>query len=126
MKTLDDGYIVLRALQREDYAPLERVINDGELFKSSYTMIPRPEHLQTYIAQSIQESLLHDAFAFVIEHRSSREVVGFTRVLFKKEFPFCVEIASTFIAKSWQRKHINSRAKCFYWSTFLRLKRCSV
>lgn len=108
---LQNRLVTLSLLQNSHLGSLESVINDGALYNNSYTMIPRPENLNTYISQSIREHKNDFSDAFVIEHLPSKLIVGFTKILHHKEIPSCVEIASTFIRQSFQRQYINSNTK---------------
>lgn len=105
-----------RQVRLEPLAPqhrdgLARAILDGELWKLPVTIVPRPDDLGEFLdaAQAAWAAGRELAFATVDEE--SGTIVGSTRFRCVEMAHKRLEIGFTFIARSWQRTHINTEAK---------------
>lgn len=110
--TLEGRRVRLVPLSREAHeAGLAQAIGDGELWALPVTFVPHPLDLETYFnaADAAQRSGRELAFATL--DADSGTVVGSTRFRCIEAAHRRVEIGATFIARSWQRTHINTEAK---------------
>jgi RimJ/RimL family protein N-acetyltransferase len=90
---------------------LAAALGDGELWNLWVTTLPRPEGLPKYLADA--EAARRDGreLPFATIDRATGLVVGCTRYRNMELAHRRVEIGATFIAKSWQRSHVNTEAK---------------
>jgi RimJ/RimL family protein N-acetyltransferase len=84
---------------------------DGQLWKSTFTIVPSRDTMADYIASAlIAQAQGHD-LPFVIIRKSSGLVVGTTRFYFIDRDNRHVEIGYTWLAASAQRTGVNTEAK---------------
>ncbi len=86
-------------------------ISDGELWALPVTFVPHPQDLGDFFAAAEAAQLAGRELAFATVDAESGTVVGSTRFRCIEAAHWRVEIGFTFIAKSWQRTHINTEAK---------------
>ena len=84
---------------------------DGELWNMHVTRVPRPQEVDAYIARAQEEFNNGAGVAFATIDIASATVVGSSRFMHANLEHKRAEIGTTFIAKSWQRSHINTEAK---------------
>jgi RimJ/RimL family protein N-acetyltransferase len=90
---------------------LAEALADGELWNLRVTTLPRPEALPGYLADAEAARLEGRELPFVTIDRASGRVVGCTRYRNMDLAHRRVEIGATFVARSWQRSHVNTEAK---------------
>ncbi len=103
--------VLLEPLERKHLAGLRSAIEDGDLWSIPVTVVPHPDDLPDFfdLAESRYRAQLERPFATI--DLASGTVVGSTRFMNINREHRRVEIGFTFIAKSWQRTHINTEAK---------------
>lgn len=84
---------------------------DGSMWESKVTTIPRPEKMRAYVAQALAELDAGVSMPFVTIDRRSGRVVGTTRFMNIEAPHRRLEIGTTWIGKSFQRTAINTEAK---------------
>lgn len=109
--TLESPRVRLEPLHERHLPGLAEAIEDGQLWQLGVTNIPRPEQLPDFLAAAEAACAAGRELAFATLDRHSGRVVGSTRFRNIEAAHRRVEIGSTFIARSWQRTHVNSEAK---------------
>ena len=84
---------------------------DGELWKSSVTIVPSPDTMGAYIASALKAQDLGCELPFVIIRKASESVVGHTRFYDIELADRRVEIGYTWLAASAQRTEVNTESK---------------
>lgn len=109
--TLRGRRVLLEPLDEQHRQGLRRAIEDGELWSIPVTVVPHPDDLDGFFeyARSRGEAQLDRVFATI--DLATRTIVGSTRFMNINREHRRVEIGFTFIARSWQRTHINTEAK---------------
>jgi N-acetyltransferase len=92
-------------------AELGRAAEDGAMWESKVTTIPRPETMQAYVDQALAELAAGVSLPFVTIDRASGKAVGTTRYMNIEAPHRRLEIGTTWIGKSFQRTAINTEAK---------------
>ena len=109
--TLGHSAVRLEPLTHDHASALARAAADGELWNLSYTSVPQPNSVSSYIETALAAQATGDELPFVIRLRESGSVVGSTRYLHIVEEHRRLEIGSTWLAKSWQGTVVNPAAK---------------
>lgn len=116
MKRLEK--VVLRGMRTrlepldESHLPrLAAAITDGELWKLPVTTVPHPDDLSQFLAHAETQWQANRELAFATVEEGTGQVVGSTRFRNFEPAHRRVEIGFTFIARSWQRTHVNTEAK---------------
>lgn len=113
--TLEGGHVLLSPMTRERAdalaAALAAAAEDGNMWESKVTTIPRPEKMRAYVAQALTELDAGVSMPFVTIDRKSGKVVGTTRFMNIEAPHRRLEIGTTWIGKSFQRTAINTEAK---------------
>jgi len=109
--TLMGSRIKLVPLAEHHLPALAEVIDDGKLWELPYTFVPHPNKLPEFFSIAESGMLAHHELAFATIDLATNTVVGSTRFRNIEHQHKRVEIGSTFIAKSWQRTHVNTEAK---------------
>lgn len=109
--TLRGRRVALEPLSASHLPGLVTAIRDGQLWTIPVTFVPHSDELDEFLKQAEVRyaSQLERQFATV--DLESGKVVGSTRFRNIDRDHRRVEIGFTFIAKSWQRSHINTEAK---------------
>jgi N-acetyltransferase len=111
-KTLLEGNKVrLETLAHEHIQGLADAIYDGYLWQTPLTFIPHPDELPAYIEEAETALLQEQQLAFAIVDKVTGAVVGCTRFRSINRKHRSVGIGFTFVAKSWQRTHVNTETK---------------
>ncbi len=108
---LEDKAILLRPLKIDDIVALRAAAADGELWTISTTTIPRPEEAESYVKRALELRAAGSALPFAIIVKERNQLVGTTRYMNIDTAHHRLEIGSTWLASSWQRTFVNSRAK---------------
>lgn len=109
---LEGRKIILEPLDRERHVRgLADAIRDGELWTIPVTIVPHPDNLPAFfsMAQSAFEAGQELAFATI--DKVSGTIVGSTRFRCIEPSHKRIEIGFTFLAKTWQKTHVNTEAK---------------
>ena len=103
--------IRLEPLAKHHLTGLVAAVEDGALWELPVTFVPHPQDLPQFI--EFAESQFHAGkeLAFAIIDQASDRIVGSTRFRCIETVHQRVEIGFTFLAKSWQRTHVNTEAK---------------
>ena len=103
--------IALEPLSADHLTGLAAAIRDGELWAIPVTLVPHPDELPEFLrhAEARYAAQLERAFATIDLERGA--VVGSTRFMEIDRDHRRVEIGFTFLARSWQRTHVNTEAK---------------
>ncbi len=109
--TLRGDRVVLEPLAVTHLPGLAVAVDDGELWRIPFTMVPKPEELPDFLATAETRQAAHLDLPFAIVDIPSGAVVGSTRFMNINRHHRRVEIGFTFVARSWQRTHVNTEAK---------------
>ena len=113
--TLEGRHVRLEPMARERVdsiaAALALAAEDGNMWESKVTMIPRPEKAAAYVEQALNEFDAGTSMPFVTVHRASGKAVGSTRYMNIEAPHRRLEIGTTWIGKSFQRTALNTEAK---------------
>ena len=109
--TLEHSAVRLEPLTHDHASALARSAADGELWNLSYTSVPRPDSVSSYIEKALAAQTTGDELPFVIRLPESGSLVGSTRYLHIVEEHKRLEIGSTWLAKSWQGTVVNPASK---------------
>ncbi len=110
--TLTGQRVRLEPLSRQQHeAGLAVAIADGDLWALPVTFVPHPSELPAFFEAADTALLAGRELAFATVDVSTGTVVGSTRFRCIEAAHLRVEIGFTFIAKGWQRTHINTEAK---------------
>src|SRR5688572_6175808 len=108
---LEGQHVRLRPLLLSDKEALVRAANDGELWRSSFTVVPTHATVDSYIAAALDAQARGSEIPFVIVRKSSGHVVGSTRYYGIDQTHRRLEIGYTWLAASAQRTPVNTEAK---------------
>ena len=110
--TLEGKHVRLEPLSLRHEAALIAAASDGELWKSTVTIVPSsPAKMIDYIQAALAGQAQGRELPFVIMRKSSGEIVGSTRIYEIRPADRCAAIGYTWLAKSAQRTAINTEAK---------------
>ena len=98
----------LSAVHRHD---LDEAASDGELWNIRVTSVPAPGFTAKYIQDADAGHAMGTMLPFAVRESHSNSIVGSTRFHDAVAAIDRVEIGYTWIAKSWQRSHVNSACK---------------
>ena len=110
-QVLQGRRVTLEPLGRNHLEGLASAILDGELWTLSVTRIPHPDELEGFLEMAEARHAAGQDLAFATIDSESGRVVGSTRFQNIHASHLRLEIGFTFIARSWQRTHINTEAK---------------
>ena len=109
--TLEGRYVHLEPLSLRHEELLIAAASDGELWKSTVTIVPSaPAKMIDYIQAALAGQAQGRELPFLIR-KTSGEVVGTTRFYEIRPADRCAAIGYTWLAKSAQRTAINTEAK---------------
>ncbi len=109
--TLRGRRILLEPLHEKHLPGLELAVADGELWAIPVTFVPRPEQLPDFLADARAQYEAQLERQFAVIELGGGTVVGSTRFMNISRINGRVEIGFTFLARSWQRTHVNTEAK---------------
>lgn len=103
--------VILEPLSFRHLSGLEKVVNDGKLWKIKETVIPHPSQLPDFLDEAEKGVKTGKQLVFVIINPEAQRIVGCTRLR-------CIDLSNkkaiigpTFISRSWQRSHVNTESK---------------
>ena len=110
--TLEGQHVRLEPLSRAHEDALIAAASDGELWKSTVTIVPSsPATMIDYIQAALNGQAQGRELPFVIIRKSSNQVVGTTRFYEIRPHDRAAAIGYTWLAKSIQRTAINTESK---------------
>jgi RimJ/RimL family protein N-acetyltransferase len=110
--TLEGRYVRLEPLSLRHKEPLIAAAGDGELWKSTVTIVPSsPAKMIDYIKAALDGQAAGRELPFAIVRKDSDEVVGSTRFYEIRRDDRGAAIGYTWLSKSAQRTAINTEAK---------------
>lgn len=110
-QVLQGRKVTLEPLGRNHLPGLASAILDGELWALPVTRVPHPDELESFLTVAEARHAAGQDLAFATIDSESGKVVGSTRFQNINTSHLRLEIGFTFIARSWQRSHINTEAK---------------
>ena len=108
---LEGQHVRLEPLSPAHEESLIAAAADGQLWKSTFTVVPSRDTMAAYIASALTAQAQGYELPFVIIRKSSGQVVGTTRFYFIDRDNRHVEIGYTWLAASAQRTGVNTEAK---------------
>lgn len=103
--------VTLEPLRSEHAEELRAAVQDGELWKLWFTLVPRLEDVESYVASALQMQEEGSAVPFLIRTTADGKAVGSTRFCNIDHANQRAEIGYTWLAKSVQRTSANSACK---------------
>lgn len=105
------GDVTLRPLEQADVQRLWELY-DPKIFEFMLNKVEDYDQLEKWLQVGIQQmNIAKTAFAFVVEHTETKEIMGTTRIYGVDEANYSCEIGSTFYGKKFQRTHVNTTCK---------------
>ncbi len=109
--TLSTDRLILRPMSLDDVPALAQAASDGELWEKKTTTVPRPEGFEDYVRKALELQAAGLALPFTTVVKEGGRVVGSTRYMNIDAANDRLEIGTTWIAGSWQRRFVNTHAK---------------
>ena len=109
--TLRGTHAVLEPLARAHHDDLVEAVQDGQLWKLWYTVIPEPEKMQAEIDRRMGLQVKGAMLPFAVRDTHSAKVVGMTSYWNVDAPNRRVEIGGTWYRKSMQRTALNTECK---------------
>jgi RimJ/RimL family protein N-acetyltransferase len=109
--TLAGQHVRLEPLRMLHAEPLVAAAAEGELWRSTFTVIPSRDTIDEYLAAAFAGQTSGRELAFVIVSNASQQVVGTTRFYDIERHDRRTAIGYTWIGLSAQRTPINTEAK---------------
>ena len=109
--TLEGDLVRLEPLAASHADELAQAIQDGDLHRLWFTIVPAPGDLPGWIEASLQAQSQGKALPFVVRLRSNGRIVGSTRYMNIEPAQRRLEIGTTFYAASVQRSALNTECK---------------
>jgi RimJ/RimL family protein N-acetyltransferase len=121
---LEGQHVRLEPLTMAHEEALNAAAADGDLWKSTVTIVPNPTEMVDYISAALNAQSQKHELPFVIIRKSTGEVVGTTRFYFIDPFNRHTEIGYTWLAASAQRSAVNTESKLLLLSHAFETWRC--
>ncbi|WP_341895960.1 GNAT family protein [Ferrovibrio terrae] len=109
--TLQDSAVALVPLSHDHHDALAEAVQDGELWKLWYTLIPTPEKMTAEIDRRLGLAEKGSMLPFTVIDKAQDKPVGMTTYMNVDAANKRVEIGSTWYRKSVQRTALNTRCK---------------
>lgn len=122
--TLEGEQVRLEPLASAHAQGLSEAIQDGELHRLWYTIVPSPEQVPAWIEASLQAQQAGKAVPFAVRRRRDGRIVGSTRYMNIEPTQRRLEIGTTFYAASVQRSGVNTECKRLLLSHAFEALRC--
>jgi RimJ/RimL family protein N-acetyltransferase len=122
--TLQGQHVRLEPLSPAHEESLIAAAADGELWNSTFTIVPNRAGMGGYIAAALEAQVQGRELPFVIIQKSSDQVVGHTRFYDIERDQRSVEIGYTWLAASVQRTAVNTEAKLLLLTHAFEVWRC--
>jgi RimJ/RimL family protein N-acetyltransferase len=121
---LEGQHVRLEPLSAAHEEPLSAASEDGELWKSSVTIVPSRDTMSAYISVALKAQAQGRELPFVIIRKASDLVVGTTRFYDIEHQDRRVEIGYTWLAASVQRTQVNTESKLLLLTHAFETWRC--
>lgn len=121
---LEGQHVRLEPLSPAHEESLIAAAEDGELWKSSVTIVPSRATMANYIAAALKAQAQGRELPFVIIRKPSGRVVGHTRFYDIELADRRVEIGYTWLAASVQRTEVNTESKLLLLTHAFECWRC--
>lgn len=122
--TLEGEQVRLEPLVAAHAEGLAAAIQDGELHRLWYTIVPAPVEVPAWIEASLQTQAAGRALPFVVRRRRDGRIVGSTRYMNIEPTQRRLEIGTTFYAASVQRSSLNTECKLLLLAHAFDILRC--
>ncbi|HEX3587666.1 MAG TPA: GNAT family protein [Candidatus Angelobacter sp.] len=109
--TLCGTHAVLEPLSLSHHDDLVEAVQDGELWKLWYTVIPEPDKMRAEIERRLDRQAHGAMLPFAVRDASTSKVVGMTSYWNVDEAHRRVEIGGTWYRKRMQRTPLNTECK---------------
>ena len=109
--TLRGTHAVLEPLSPDHHDDLVEAVQDGELWKLWYTVIPEPHKMRAEIDRRLDRQTKGAMLPFAVRDTRTSKVVGMTSYWSVDEANRRVEIGGTWYRKSMQRTPLNTECK---------------
>lgn len=109
--TLQDSAVALVPLSHNHHDALAEAVQDGELWKLWYTLIPTPDKMTAEIDRRLGLQDKGSMLPFTVIDKAQDKPVGMTTYMNVDAANRRVEIGSTWYRKSMQRTALNTRCK---------------
>lgn len=104
-------YAALEPLSHAHHDDLAEAVQDGELWKLWYTVIPEPSQMKAEIDRRLERQSKGGMLPFAVRDTRTAKVVGMTSYWNVDEAHRRVEIGGTWYSKSMQRTPLNTDCK---------------
>ena len=122
--TLRGRHAILEPLSPDHHDALAKAVQDGELWKLWYTIVPSPEEMRADIGRRLAQQREGSMLPFVVRSATDNKIVGATTYVNIDTARHRVEIGSTWYAKSVQRTLLNTEAKLMLLSHAFETVKC--
>lgn len=109
--TLEDSAVSLVPLSHDHHDALVEAVQDGELWKLWYTLIPTPDKMSAEIDRRLGLQEKGSMLPFTVIDKAMNRPVGMTTYMNVDAANRRVEIGSTWYRKAVQRTALNTRCK---------------
>ena len=124
--TLERNGVRLEPLMREHGTALEAAAADGELWNLWFTGVPMLGEMATYIEQALRAQESGDMLPWAVRDLATGKVVGTTRYHDIVPEIDRLEIGYTWLARSFQRTHLNTTCKLVLMQHAFEILGCKV
>lgn len=118
-------YVLLKPLSVVHCDGLVASVQDGDLWKLWYTLIPHPEKIKQEIERRLALQQQGTMLPFTIFKKESGRIVGATTLMHMDAANKRVEIGSTWLSQSAQKTGINTEAKLLLLSHAFENMQCN-
>lgn len=101
----------MEPLSQDHHDDLAEAVQDGELWKLWYTVIPEPSQMKAEIDRRLERQSKGGMLSFAVRDTRSAKVVGMTSYWNVDQAHRRVEIGGTWYRKSMQRTPLNTECK---------------
>lgn len=119
--TLDGSLVTLAPLAQQYCEELIEAVEDGELYKLWYTLVPAPQAMAQEIDKRLGQQAGGQSLPFAVIGNTTGQALGMTNYLNVDAVNRRVEIGGTWYRKSTQRSGVNTELSCFCSATHSRL-----
>jgi RimJ/RimL family protein N-acetyltransferase len=109
--TLRGEHAILEPLSQAHHDDLVEAVQDGELWKLWYTVIPEPSQMKAEINRRLDRQSKGGMLPFAVRDTRSTKAVGMTSYWNVEQAHRRVEIGGTWYRKSIQRSPLNTECK---------------
>jgi RimJ/RimL family protein N-acetyltransferase len=109
--TLRGTHAILEPLSQTHHGDLVEAVQDGELWKLWFTVIPEPSQMKAEIERRLERQSKGGMLPFAVRDAGTGKVVGMTSYWNVDQAHWRVEIGGTWYRKSMQRTPLNTECK---------------